>query len=76
MPNWQQTLTKSLKMLDVNKNYPVKETVCNIFQTDIQTGHDADSQTDTLALSNLIVLKQANLNNPYISYLNLNSLRY
>ena len=50
-------------MFDVNKNYPSKETVCNTFQ-------------NTLDLSNLIALKQANLNNPFISYLNLNSLRY
>ena len=63
-------------MFDVNKDYPIKVTVCNTFQTDIQTGQDADSQTDTLDLSNLIALKQANLNNPFISYLNLNSLRY
>ena len=62
-------------MFDVNINYPSKETVCNTFQTDIHTGQDADSQTDTLDLSNLIALKQANLNNPFISYLNLNSLR-
>ena len=63
-------------MSDVNKNYPIKETVCNTFQTVIQTGQDANSQTDTLDLSYLIALKQANLNNPFISYLNLNSLRY
>ena len=64
-------------MFDVNKNYPSKETVCNTFQTDIQTGQDADSETDTLDLSNpVIALKPANLNNPFISYLNLNSLRY
>ena len=63
-------------MFNVNKNYPRKETVCNTFQTDIQTGPDADSLTDTLDLSNLISLKQANLNNLFISYLNLNSLRY
>ena len=60
----------------LNKNSPSKETARNTFQTDIQTGQDADSQTDTLKLSNLIALKQANLNNPFISYLNLNSLRY
>ena len=54
-------------MFDVNKEYPIKETVCNTFQTDIQTGQDADSQIDTLDLSNLIALKQANLNNPFIS---------
>ena len=53
------------------KNYPSKETICNIFQTDIQTGQDADSQTDTFDLSDLIPMKQANLNNPSISYLNL-----
>ena len=65
-------------MLDINKNYPIKKTVCNTFQTDIQTGQDADSQTDTLDLSNPIALKQTNLNNPNISYppVNLNSLRY
>ena len=51
-------------MFDVNKNYPSKETVCDTFQTDIQTGQDADSQTDTLDLSDLIGLKEANLNNP------------
>ena len=62
-------------MFDVNKSYPSKETVCNTFRTDIKTGQDADSQTDTLDLSNLIALKQANLNNPFISYLNLNSIR-
>ena len=58
-------------MFDVNRTYPRKETVCNTFQTDIQTGQVADSQTDTLDLSNLIALKQANLNNPFISYLTL-----
>ena len=63
-------------MFDVNKNYPSKETVYDTFQTDIQTGQDADSQTDTLDLSNLIALKQVNLNTPFISYLNLNSLKY
>ena len=62
-------------MFDVNKNYPIKETVCNTFQTDIQTGQDPDSQTDTIDLSNLIAFKEANLNNSFISYLNLNSLR-
>ena len=69
-------LKQVIKMFDVNKNYPIKETVCNTFQTDIQTGQDDDSQTDTLDLSNLTAFKQANLNNPFISYLNLNSLRY
>ena len=63
-------------MSGVNKNYPSEETVCNTFRTDIQTGQDADSQTDTLDLSDLIALKRANLNNTFISYLNLNSLRY
>ena len=63
-------------MFNVDKNYPSIETVCNTFQPDIQTREDADSQSDTLDLSNLIALKQANLNNPFISYLNLNSLRY
>ena len=41
-------------MFDVNRNYPSKEIVCNTFQTDIQTGQDADSQTDTLDLSHCI----------------------
>ena len=56
-------------MFDVNKNYPRKETVGNTFQTNIQTGQDADSQTDTLDLCNLIALKQANLNNPFNYFL-------
>ena len=41
-------------MFDVNKNYLSKETVCDTFQTDIQIGQDADSQSDTLDLSNLM----------------------
>ena len=64
-------------MFDVNKNYPSKKSVCKTFQTDIQTGQDADSQTDTPDLSSLIALKQENLNNPFNYFLsNLNSLRY
>ena len=50
-------LKQVIKMFDVNESYPSKETVCNTIQTDIQTGQDADSQTDTLDLSNLIALK-------------------
>ena len=30
-------------IIDVNKNYPIKEAVSNTFQTDIQIGHNAGS---------------------------------
>ena len=41
-------LKQVIKMFDVNKNDPRNEIVCNTFQTDIQTGQDADSQTAIL----------------------------